>query len=55
MSDTYELEFSGQMRGALAKRFAKEAEKRKISPAELAADIIEAVAEHDLFTAVLED
>jgi hypothetical protein len=55
MTDRVEIDFDGKLRGALAARFAAEAEKRGISPADLAADIIEIVAKHNLFAAVLDD
>lgn len=48
------LDFEGQLRGELATRFAVEAERRQQSPAELAADILEAVITDDLFAAVLD-
>ncbi len=54
MADPVEIDFAGRLRGVLAQRFAVEAERRKVEPAALAADILEAVAKHNLFVAVLD-
>lgn len=49
-----EIEFAGTLRNRLAQKFAAEAERRNLTPAELAADILETVIKDDLFAAVLD-
>lgn len=50
----HKIDFKGALLNELAHRFAEEAEKRGISPAALAADILETVIRDDLFAAVLD-
>lgn len=50
-----EIDFEGQLRGALARRFAKEAAARQLDPAALAAVILETVIRDNLFVAVLDN
>lgn len=54
-ADTVELDFAGTLTGSPAKRFAIEAERRRLSPAQLAASILETVIADDLFAALLDD
>lgn len=54
MGDGYRLRFEGELRSSLAERFATEAERRGKSPAELAADLLQAIIEDNLFAAVLD-
>lgn len=49
-----ELAFKGTLRNHLAERFTAEAERRKMTPAELAAYLLETIIEDDLFAAVLD-
>ena len=54
MSDRFEIDYEGQLRGRLARILADEARKRKKEPAALMADIIELVIEDNLFAAILD-
>lgn len=49
------IDFSGQLRGPLARKVAQEAERRNREPADLVADLLEKVIEDDLFAAILDD
>lgn len=48
------LDIALQLRGSTAARFEAEAKRRRRDPAELAAEILVAVAADNLFAAVLE-
>lgn len=48
------IAFSGQLRGALAEKFAAECKRRGCEPAALAADLLEMVIKDDLFAAILD-
>jgi hypothetical protein len=54
-TETTAIDFSGQLRGALAASFRRECERRGCEPAALAADILETVIRDNLFSAVLDD
>lgn len=49
------LTFEGELRNRPAERFAAEAARRNVTPAELAAEILLAAINDNLYAAVLDD
>lgn len=48
------LRFEGELRNRPAERFAAEAKRRGVTPAELAADLLETIIKDNLFAVVLD-
>lgn len=55
MTETLLIDIQTQLRGELAERLVEEADKRGQRPIDIVADILTAVIQDDLFTAVLDD